>query len=166
MTMLENFVRKFLGEDRGSTLIETAFIAPILVGMTLSGVEISSMVARQTELQGIAANGMEIILASAPSNEEEANQTVAEVKAYLAERSGLTASNAGPDIGMGEVSVYMRWRCGNNSARQATEGCANVSQTQSVFLVIYMRDSYSPVWTNYGVGNELDFDVKRSIQIG
>ncbi|AKM09990.1 TadE/TadG family type IV pilus assembly protein [Croceicoccus naphthovorans] len=160
------FLKRLCRDERASTLIETAFVAPVLVAMTLGGVEISSMVARQTELQTISANAMEIIMASAPTNQVEADQTMAEVKAYIAQRSGLTASNAGPEIGEGQATVYMRWRCGNNSERQAEKGCANEAQTESVFLVIYMRDSYSPVWTEYGIGSNFEYKVKRSVQIG
>lgn len=159
-------LRSFIADAQGSMLIETAFIAPALVALTLGGVEVSSMVARQTELQTIAANGMEIILAAAPTDDAEGERTLNELKTYLAEESGLTLVNTGSQIAPGQVSVYRRWRCGNNSARQAEEGCANASQTLSTFVVIYMKQNYSPIWTNFGIGNDLTFEVKRSIQIG
>lgn len=161
-----SIIRKFHRDQAGSTLIETAFVAPALIALTLGGVEVSSMVARQTEMQSVAANGMEIILAAAPENEADVERTVSELQAYLATASDLTLANTGDQIEPGQVSVYKRWRCGNNSARQAEEGCANESQTESAFLVIYMKDSYSPIWTNYGLGKDLTFEVKRSIQIG
>jgi len=157
-------INRFRKDTTGSTLIETAFVAPALILMTLGGVEISSIVARQTELQTIAANGMEIILAAAPADNTEVGQTINDVKTYMASSSGLTAVTTVPD--MGQVGVYRRWRCGNNSARQATEGCANTSQIQSEFLVIHLKEQYTPVWTNYGIGHAMTFDVKRSIQIG
>lgn len=151
-------------DDSASTLIETAFIAPLLVTMTLGGVEISSIVAKQTEMQSIAANAMEIIFAAAPETDEDVTQTIADVKAYVASTSGLTATSAVPNAG--EVGVYKRWRCGNNSERQSIKGCANVSQTESEFLVIHLKQTYSPVWTEFGLGKDLTFNVKRSVQIG
>ena len=159
-------LRRFHRDQAGSTLIETAFVAPALIAMTLGGVEVSAMVARQTEMQSVAANGMEIILAAAPENDADVERTISELKEYLAEAGDLTVVETGAQIEAGQVSVYKRWRCGNNSTRQATEGCANASQTESAFLVIYMKDTYSPIWTNYGIGQNLTFEVKRSIQIG
>ncbi|WP_144094994.1 TadE/TadG family type IV pilus assembly protein [Croceicoccus sediminis] len=159
-------LRQFHRDTTGSTLIETAFVAPALIAMTLGGVEVSSMVARQTEMQSIAANGMEIILAAAPEDDADVARTISELKTYLASASDLTIVETGNQIEPGQISVYKRWRCGNNSDRQATEGCANASQTQSEFLVIYMKDTYSPIWTNYGIGDDMTFEVKRSIQIG
>ena len=156
---------RFAGDDRGSMLIETAFVVPILVGMTLGGVEVGSMFARQTELQTIASNAMEIVLTSTPKTEQEGAETIAQVKAYMAEQSGLAvAQGITPEIG--EVAVYRRYRCGNNSQRQAENGCANASQTLSAFVVIHLRDTYSPVWTNYGIGSEFTYNVKRTVQIG
>lgn len=156
---------KFLREERGSVLIETALVAPVLVMMTLGGVEISSIVARQTELQSIAGNAMEIILVSAPQDDADVARTTDEAKTYIAQAAGLTPTT-GNKPASGQVSIYKRYRCGNNSARQATEGCANEAQTISTFLVIHLKDTYTPVWTNYGIGHAMTFEIKRSVQIG
>lgn len=160
-----NLLRRFCNEESGSTLIETAFVAPILVAITLGGVEAGSMFARQTQLQSIASNGMEIILTAAPRTEQEGAETLAQVKSYLAAESGLEiASGTAPELG--QIAVYRRYRCGNNSQRQAENGCANESQKLSTFVVIYMRDSYDPVWANYGIGQSFTYAVKRTVQIG
>lgn len=160
-----SMINRFRRDCEGSTLIETAFIAPMLVAMTLSGVEISNIVARQTEMQSVAANTMEIILAAAPENDADTERTISEIEAYLAEASDLTLTDTATPA-PGQIAVYKRWRCGNNSERQAIEGCANAAQTESEFIVIYMKDSYSPIWTNYGIGKDFTFEVKRSVQIG
>ncbi|WP_066556314.1 TadE/TadG family type IV pilus assembly protein [Croceicoccus bisphenolivorans] len=165
MNMLANFAHRFFEEDRASVLIETAFVAPALVGLTLGGVEAGAMYARQTQLQQIASNSMEIVLTSAPTTELEGAATLNQVRAYAAEASGLTATTSS-EPAVGQVAVYKRYRCGNNSARQATYGCSNESQSISTFVVIYLRTSYSPVWTNYGIGQDFEFNVKRSVQIG
>ena len=162
---MHKLIDRFRRDTEGSTLIETAFIAPVLVAMTLSGVEVSSMISRQTELQTIAGHAMEIILASAPTSDAETDRTIKEASEYIANTSGLTLVT-GSSPNAGELAVYKRWRCGNNSERQATEGCANTAQTESVFIVIDMKDTYTPVWTNYGIGDNLTFHIKRSVQIG
>lgn len=162
---MRKFLRKISGDQSGSILIETAFIAPMLAAMCLGGVEISSMVARQLEMQTISSHAMDIILAAAPKSQEELTETIGEVDAYMVQASGLTSANgAAPTAG--QVSVYRRWRCGNNSERQATSGCANAAQTESSFIVIYMKDEYTPVWNKYGLGDTLTFTVKRSVQVG
>ncbi len=159
------WAHRFVREDRASVLIETAFVAPILVALTLGGVELGSMFAKQTELQQVASNAMEIVLTSAPKTESEGAATIAQVRAYAASYTGLTPTTSStPSVG--QVAVFRRYRCGNNSERQATYGCSNTSQTISTFIIIYMRATYQPVWVNYGIGHAMTFNVRRSVQIG
>lgn len=165
MTTLLRRVRHFLREDRASVLIETAFIAPALVGLTLGGVEVGAMYAKQTQLQQVASNAMEIILTAAPKTVTEGETTIAQVRAYAASATGLTPTTSTTPT-VGQVAVFKRYRCGNNSERQATYGCSNSTQTISTFIVIYMRQSYTPVWANYGIGQAMTFNVRRSVQIG
>ena len=75
--------------NRASVLIETAFIAPALVGLTLGGVEVGAMYAKQTQLQQVASNAMEIILTAAPKTVTEGETTIAQVRAYAASATGL-----------------------------------------------------------------------------
>lgn len=165
MTNILRRVRHFLREDRASVLIETAFIAPALVGLTLGGVEVGAMYSTQTQLQQVASNAMEIVLTAAPKTEAEGATTISQVRAYAASATGLTPTTSTTPT-VGQVAVYKRYRCGNNSERQATYGCSNATQTISTFIVINMRKSYRPVWTNYGIGHTMTFNVKRSVQIG
>ncbi|HEX2794113.1 MAG TPA: TadE/TadG family type IV pilus assembly protein [Croceicoccus sp.] len=156
---------RFVREDRASVLIETAFVAPVLVGLTLGGVELGAMYAKQTELQQVASNAMEIVLTAAPKTETEGAATIAQVRAYAASATGLTpTTSTTPEVG--QVAVFKRYRCGNNSERQATYGCSNTSQTISTFVIVYMRTNYRPVWVDYGVGHAMEFNVRRSVQIG
>lgn len=165
MAKIPSIARRFFNEDKGSMLIETAFVAPLLVGLTLGGVEVGSMYARQTQLQQIASNSMEIILTAAPKTEAEGATTLAQVRTYAASASGLTATTSSEPT-VGQVAVFKRYRCGNNSTRQATYGCSNTTQTISTFIVVYMRANYTPVWVNYGIGRTMEFNVRRSVQIG
>ena len=50
--------------EDGSMAIETAFVAPILLVLALGGFEVSSMVARQTELQSAAAEAAAVVRAA------------------------------------------------------------------------------------------------------
>lgn len=158
-------MRQFLRNARGSVLIETAFIAPILILMTLAGVEVSTMIARQTELQTLAGNAQQIIISASPKNETELVATIADVKTYIVNKSKLTFTSS-DTVAPGQVRVVRRYRCGNNSERQATNGCANASQSVSSYVVIDMATNYVPVWTNYGIGHAMTFRVRRAVQVG
>lgn len=158
-------IRAFFRDSDGSVLIETAFIAPLLILMTLAGVEISSIIAKQTELQTLAANAQQIIISASPENETELVATIEDVKEYIVAESKLTFTSS-DTVTPGQVRVVRRYRCGNNSTRQATYGCANTAQTISSYVVIDMSTNYVPVWVNYGIGHEMTFKVRRAVQVG
>ena len=60
-------------DDRGSMAIETAFVAPVLLLLSLGGFEVSQMVAGQTELQSAAAEAAAVVRAVAPETTGERN---------------------------------------------------------------------------------------------
>ena len=69
MMRLRTFLRQLRDDSAGSALIETAFVAPFLILMSLGGVEVANMVKRQHELQNAASKAAEIMMAAHPEDE-------------------------------------------------------------------------------------------------
>jgi len=65
--MLSKLAKTFANSERGSVAIETAFILPILATMTLGGLEVSSIVSRQAELQTSMAEAAAVVVARPPA---------------------------------------------------------------------------------------------------
>lgn len=139
-------------DDRGSMAIETAFVAPVLLLLSLGGFEVSQMVAGQTELQSAAAEAAAVVRAVAPETTGERNT----VRSIIANSTGLTTT---------QVSVREVYRCGTNS--QYTDNADNCgSGTTNTFIRVRLNDTYTPIWANYGVGSGFNYHVVRFVQIG
>ena len=151
MRALARFARIKRNED-GSMAIETAFVAPILLVLALGGFEVSSMVARQTELQSAAAEAAAVVRATIPETAEQR----ATVRDILATSTGISSE---------KITVNEIYRCGT-AENYATEVDSCGSATQYKFIKVDINDTYTPVWTKFGVTSGFDFNVSRTIQIG
>ena len=138
--------------DDGSMAIETAFVAPILLVLALGGFEISSMVARQTELQTAAAEAAAVVRAIIP--ETAAQRTT--VRDILKTSTGLTNE---------QVVVTQVYRCGT-AANYVNTADTCGSATQYKFIRVNLRDTYTPVWTKFGVTSGYNYNITRTVQIG
>lgn len=139
-------------DKRGTTVIETAIIAPVLVCMALGGFDVSRMVARQHELQNGAADAEQIVLAasSGPSTDTST------IKSVLANTLGIPND-------ADHIAVTKLYRCGTATTLAASQ-CSSGSM-ESTYLQVTFHDTYTPVWTNFGVGSPVDYGVTRLIQI-
>ena len=132
--------------------IETAFVAPILLVLALGGFEVSSMVARQTELQSAAAEAAAVVRATIPETAEQ-RTTVQEI---LATSTGIATEN---------ITVEEIYRCGTaEDYTTVEESCG--SGVEYKFIKVDISDTYTPVWTKFGVTSGFDFNVSRTVQIG
>ena len=171
MMKMRSFLKRFAIDDSGTTLIETAFIVPILATVALGGVEVSNIVKRQAELQNAISKSAEIIMAAAPENDDEVSAMLNGVAAKMQAETGLTTTvlgyNQDPNTTLTKVAYVMRrYRCGNsNTFKKADNGCTDSTHARK-FVVFYIRDQYSPVWNQFSIGNTMDYHVKKSIQIG
>lgn len=144
--------RALAGDCRGSAVIETAFVAPLLLMLALGGVEAGSMVARQNELQGAAAEAAAIVRAAPPATDEE-RATVHDVVVVSA---GLAAE---------DVVISQKFRCGivdeyiDNSST-----CGNGVKV-STYLQIEINTTYTPTWTQFGIGSPIEYRIERMVQI-
>lgn len=141
-----------LRDTQGTMAIETALIAPVLLLMAVGSFQVSAMVARQSELQGAAAEVALIGLANPP----ETDADLIPVKAVLMKSTGLTAE---------KVTVRMAYRCGSTSERTfEADGCSE-TDTVSTFIVVKLSDTYTPIWSKLGVGSPISLKVDRAVQV-
>jgi Flp pilus assembly protein TadG len=150
MTQLARLLR----DARGTMVIETAIVAPVLVVLSIGGFEVSAMVARQNELQSAAAEAVAIVMASSPTTQTEIDQIEAVVE----------ASSGVPED---DVDFVTKYRCGTTAALTTTAPAPSACDpdTVSTFIVITMVDSYEPSWTHFGFGEALSYNIERSVQI-
>ena len=171
MMKIAPLLRSLRDDARGSALIETAFVAPFLVLMSLGGVEVANMVKRQHELQNAASKAAEIMMAAHPADEAALTTVMQQLAAAIQADTGLTTTAIGasvePDETKNDVGYVMtRYRCGNaTNFKKANTGCTD-SPNAERFVVFLLRDRYTPVWTDYGLGNDLQYRVEKSVQIG
>ena len=137
-------------DTRGAMVIETAIVAPVLLLMSLGAFQVSSVVARQSELDSAAAEGAAIAIASQPNT--SAKRTALEQ--VIETSTGLTGSN---------VVVSEAYRC-NSSTVYVTSASSCTSGVISNFLKIYLEDTYTPTWVEFGVGSPITYRVTRYVQ--
>lgn len=149
ITRLSRLVRN----QDGSMAIETAFVAPILLVLALGGFEVSSMVARQTELQSAAAEAAAVVRATIPETAEERTT----VRDILKTSTGLTDD---------QVTIAEIYRCGTATDYSTTSGSCSSSVSEYKFIRVDISDTYTPVWTKFGITKGFDFNISRTVQIG
>jgi len=150
---IARFARHLAHDSKGAMIIETAIVAPVLIALALGGFEISSIVARQTELQSAAAEAAAVVRAAIP---ETAEARLA-IRDIVVTSSGLTSD---------QVSVVEVYRCGTGTSYVASESLCGESEGVSKYIQVTMSDSYQPAWTQMGIGSSFDFNVSRTVQVG
>jgi hypothetical protein len=143
-------------ESLGSMVIEMAAIAPVLVLMSIGTFEISRMVSRQQELQSAASESETIALAAAASGEVTDLTTVEDIIE--------TSMNLDDD----QVTVERYYRCDADevlvTAPNAASACSG-GEVVTSYMKLSLTDSYTPVWTQFGIGSAFDYDVERMVQL-
>ena len=154
-------------DERGSMAIETAFVAPILLVLALGGFEVSTMVARQTELQSAAAEAAAVVRAVAPEDAQD-QATIRDIVATsICGNAEVTVSDAGTaSCGTASVSIDQRYRCGTANAYVDTADTCGTSVPEYKFIQVDISDRYDPVWTKWGVASGFDYNISRTVQIG
>ena len=136
--------------SRGSVLVETAFVAPVLMVLCLGGVEVSHMIAKQGRLQSVAEQATEIVLVAKPEDDAERSDIQEELQGAL------------PDTAT--VDVDYRYRCG--TAPDMTESAGTCDEELlATYIQVKMTDTYEPTWTQFGIGRALQYDVERTVQV-
>ena len=152
ITRASRLAAALLHDTRGTMVIETAIVAPVLIVLSIGAFEASSMVTRQNELQSAAAEAVAIVMAASPENQTQIDQIEAVVENST-------------DIPEDDVVFDLKYRCGTaETLIDDATTCANVD-TLSTFISISMTDRYTPVWASFGWGTELEYNVERTVQV-
>lgn len=151
MIAAHKLLARLARDERGAMLIETAFIAPVLILMSLGAFQVSQVVARQTELQEAAAQAASIAMASAPDT--AAKRTV--VKNVIVAQTGLAAD---------KVTITEKFRCGTATTFvDSASLCVGVKVAN--YVLIQIDDTYTPLWARWGFGSALTFNVDRYVMV-
>ena len=158
-------IAKIRRNEDGSMVIETAFVAPILLVMALGGFEVSTIVARQTELQSAAAEAAAIVRAVIPEDADARNTVRDIVATSICKGKTRTTILGRSTCGTTSVAVNRRWRCGTAGDYVILSGTCG-SATEYKFIRVNIQDTYTPMWTNFGVGSAITYNISRTVQIG
>lgn len=150
MMLMRGLLWRLYDDDRGAMLIETAIVAPVLILLALGAFQASGVVARQTDLQNAASEAAAIALAAAPDTA---------AKRTTVERVIEASSGLAPD----KVTVSAAYRC-DSSATYVTspDSCASAKVVSS-FVKITLTDTYTPTWTEFGMGSPIQYNVTRYV---
>lgn len=140
-------------DQRGTMVIETAIVAPVLVLMSLGAFQVSSLVARQSELDSAAAEGAAIAIAS-PPNTDAKRTTLQQV---------VTASVNGKPSDTAVVTATAAYRC-NAATAYVTDPTSCTSGVISNFVKIYITETYTPTWVRYGIASAITFRTTRYVE--
>ena len=144
---------RLLLDQSGAMAIETAIVAPILLVLSLGGVETGSMVARQSELQSAAAEALNIVQAAPPEDEDARDA----IKAVLMASTGIDDED---DVGVEEI-----WRCGTEDEFERDQAADCAGTALSTYIEITLDETYEPTWTAFGIGSPITYHVVRQVQI-
>lgn len=144
--------RNLWASTRGSVVIETAIVAPVLILLSLGTFDVSRMVARQHELQTGSTDLEGIVLAVAKGAGTD----------IITTRKALSASL---NLPLSKIAVAKVYRCGSSTSLvSATSACSDPDDI-STYVQVTLTDSYTPVWTNFGVGSPMNYNLVRTVQV-
>lgn len=147
--------RGFLGSLRrdthGTIAIETALVAPVLALMAIGSFEVGSMVSRQQELQSAASEAESIILAASASEVETSSTDIEDVIE--------TSLGLGPD----QVKLDQLFRCDNGAISSTAPECT--TGQLYIYVEVALTDTYTPIWTNYGFGDTINYNIVRTVMV-
>lgn len=144
---------RIAGDSTASMAIEMAAVAPVLILLSIGTFEVSTMVSRQQELQSAASEGETIALAAAASAQTTSIETVEGII-----RSSMNLEDA-------QVTLTPLFRCNDSATLVATEAECNEDDVVTSYLKLELSDTYTPVWTQFGLGDTFNYDVTRMVQV-
>lgn len=148
--MMDRNLLAFASDQRGSMAIETAFVVPLLILLTLGMFEVSTIVSRQHEMQSAAAEVEVIALAAASGATTSVEQVKDIVKASI-------------DLEDDQIKVTQFYRCNDSESTVANKDMCDEDDVVSRYLELELRDTYTPTWTEFGVGEPFKFEVDRVV---
>lgn len=149
---MTSFLARLRCSIAGSVVVETAIVAPVLVLLALGTFDISRMIGRQSDLQTGANEVQSIVLAVANGTATDVNT----IKSVLMSTLSLPSN---------KVAVVKMFRCGTTSTLVAASTSCSSNAVISTYVQVTLNDTYTPMWTNFGVGQPMNYRVQRTVQI-
>lgn len=132
--------------------VETALVMPLLLTLGLGSFQVGEMVVRQSELESAAAEAAQITLAAKPDSLSK----LTTIRDVLMTSTGITDSS--------KISLTFKYRCGPTGDLTDNSGTCG-TETEWSFVQIILNDTYHPLWANFGVGDDVNLNVTRTVQI-
>ena len=142
----------FLRDNRGSVVVETALVAPVLALMSVGAFQVSQAVARQHELQTGADDAAALALAGWRQDTGD----ITAVKQVI--RRTLSLSDS-------QVTVVRKFRCGTATALVDDRATCTPGTIVTSYIQIRLTDTYTPMWADFGVGSAIAYDVRRLVVV-
>lgn len=139
-------------DERGSMAIETALVAPLLLTLTLGAFDVSMLVSREQQLQSAANEATEIVLAAAGGSGIQSD----DLEDIL--ESSLSLEDS-------QLTLAPEYRCGTSTTIQTTAPTCASGEPMYAYVKLTVTDTYSPLWTSFGVGDDVDFNIVRWAQV-
>lgn len=152
MRRLARLLGHLRGHGEGSVIIEFAFIAPLLALFGLGTADVTRLVARRTAVQGAMSESVQIVLGATPDNDAK----VATLKNVLSATTGIATSN---------IEIVTVYRCGTDTTYVSLPGYCPATGEIAKYLRLKVIDTFTPMWTSFGVGAPITMTLQRTIQI-
>lgn len=142
----------FLRDNRGAVVIETALVAPVLALMSVGAFQVSQAVARQHELQTGADDAASLALAGWQQDTGDITAVKSVIRRTLA-------------LGDSQVTVARKFRCGTDTALVDDRATCLEGTIVTSYIQIRLTDTYTPLWSDFGVGSDIEYDVRRLVVV-
>jgi Flp pilus assembly protein TadG len=152
---MRDILLRLSADTRGTTVIETAIVAPTLLMLSLGTFDAAQMVARQSELQSAVSEAEAIVTAAVPTD-SAAREEIRKVLSATVDPTGTNPNDT--------VTISQVYRCGTSSTFVTTNTCA-ATDAVSTYVKIALTDKYTPQWTSFGIGGPINYNIVRTVQI-
>jgi hypothetical protein len=139
-------------DERGSMAIETALVAPLLLTLSLGAFEVCMLVALEQQLQSVANEASEIVLAAAGGSGISSTDLEDILESSL-------------DLEDSQLTLDAEYRCGTSTTLESTKPTCGSGEQMYSYVKLTVTDTYTPAWTSFGVGGNVNFNVVRWAQV-
>lgn len=153
MILARSLLQRLIRDPSGAMAVETAIIAPLMVLFSLGAYQVSSLVARQSELQSAMTLAESVALATDPDTSDELNA----LKNVVVATAGLEPE---------QVMVAAAYRCNSSNAYVALESTCATGDNVSRYVQVTLSYDYVPIWTEFGLGSTISLQVNRYVLYG
>lgn len=151
MRTLRAFASCLARDEHGTMIVETAFVAPLLVLMGLGTFDVSGMIAKRQDLQSAANEATQIVLSAAHGSGVSSTQIHDIIVASL-------------NIDSDKVALAQLFRCDDADATVTDASSCDASKPIYQYVQLTITDTYTPLWTKFGVGHPITYNIVRTVE--